>query len=105
MSAVESLLFSMKNTPRMTSSATRPPTTEPMMICFFLRALAASARCSARVFCGYAVLWVRYGLELARNGIERLRRGGFTGRSHGHGVRVHFGLLACLHIGSDRSTD
>lgn len=38
-------------------------------------------------------------LELARNGIERLRRGGFTGRSHGHGVRVHFGLLACLHIG------
>ena len=58
MSAVESLLFSMKNTPRMTSKATRPPTTEPMMICFFLRAFAASARCSARVFvatpfCGF----------------------------------------------------
>ena len=50
-------------------------------------------------FRGNAVLRVRYGLKLACDGIERLRYGRFAGRGHGHGIRGHFGLLACLHIG------
>lgn len=61
MSAVESLLFSMKNTPRMTSSATRPPTTEPMMILLLLTRLSGLGTLFRAGFCGYAVLGVRHG--------------------------------------------
>ena len=99
MSAAESLLFSMKNTPRMTSSATRPPTTEPIMICFFLRAFAASARCSARVFvempfCGFGTAsnWPVTGLNAC---VTVVSPAGVMATV----FAVHFGLLACLHIG------
>ena len=49
-SAVFLCPFNAKKIPMTASKTTMLPTTEAMMICFFLRSCAALARCSARVF-------------------------------------------------------